>query len=111
MTILDKIIANTQIEVAERKTKTTVQQLEKSAHFDRKTYSLKEYLVLPEKSGIIAEIKKQSPSKGIINDKVSIEEVGQGYYSVGASAISVLTDFEFFGGKKEKKLLNLLKNL
>lgn len=101
MTILDKIIANTKIEVAERKAKISVQTLEKSAHFNRKTYSLKEYLVLPEKSGIIAEIKKQSPSKGIINDKVSIEEVGQGYYSVGASAISVLTDFEFFGGKME----------
>ncbi len=101
MTILDKIVANTEKEVAERKAKVATSTLENSAYFERDTYSLKDYLVLPEKSGIIAEVKKQSPSKGIINDKVTVEEVGQGYFEVGASAISVLTDLEFFGGKME----------
>ncbi|MCP4521419.1 MAG: indole-3-glycerol phosphate synthase TrpC [Cytophagales bacterium] len=101
MTILDKIVANTEKEVAERKAQVATSTLENSAYFERETYSLKDYLVLPEKSGIIAEVKKQSPSKGIINDKVTVEEVGQGYFEAGASAISVLTDLEFFGGKME----------
>jgi indole-3-glycerol phosphate synthase len=51
-----------------------------------------------DKSGIIAEIKKQSPSKGIINKYVNIEKTSIGYIQAGASAISVLTDKTFFGG-------------
>ena len=101
MNILDKIIANTTKEVAERKKTTRVSELESSAFFNEETYSLSNYLVKEGKSGIIAEIKKQSPSKGVINDKVTVEEVGEGYYKAGASAISVLTDYEFFGGKME----------
>jgi indole-3-glycerol phosphate synthase len=101
MNILDKIVANTRKEVEQRKLQVSIQELENSPLFGRSTYSMSEFLVHPEKSGIIAEIKKQSPSKGIINDKVSVEEVGIGYEKAGASAISVLTDMEFFGGKME----------
>lgn len=101
MTILDEIIANTQKEVAERKANTSISELEKSIYFGREALSLADFLRKPEKSGIIAEIKKQSPSKGVINDKVSIEEVGAGYAAAGASAISVLTDHKYFGGKSE----------
>ena len=101
MNILDKIVANTRKEVEQRKLQVSIQELENSPLFGRSTYSMSELLVHPEKSGIIAEIKKQSPSKGIINDKVSVKEVGIGYEKAGASAISVLTDMEFFGGKME----------
>ena len=101
MNILDKIVANTRQEVEQRKQQASIQELEKSPLFGRETYSMSEFLVDPSKSGIIAEIKKQSPSKGIINDKVSVVEVGIGYEKAGASAISVLTDREFFGGKME----------
>lgn len=101
MNILDKIIANTRQEVEARKAQTAVSTLEQSSLFKREKHSISEFLVRPDKSGIIAEIKKQSPSKGIINDKVSIEEVGKGYAANGASAISVLTDLQFFGGKME----------
>jgi indole-3-glycerol phosphate synthase len=101
MNILDKIVANTRKEVEQRKLQVSIQQLQKNPLFGRSTFSMSEFLVHPEKSGIIAEIKKQSPSKGIINDKVSVEEVGIGYAKAGASAISVLTDMEFFGGKME----------
>lgn len=101
MTILDEIIANTKKEVAERKQLVSIADLEKSVLYDRELLSLSEYITRSDKSGIIAEIKKQSPSKGVINDKVSVEEVGEGYCKAGASAISVLTDLKYFGGKNE----------
>lgn len=101
MNVLDRIVANTTKEVAERKAQVAIQTLESSKYFDRKCYSMHASLVDETKSGIIAEIKKQSPSKGVINADVTIEEVGVGYAKYGASAISVLTDFEFFGGKME----------
>lgn len=99
--VLDKIVANTKIEVAARKQQVTIADLEKKKAFDRTPYVLKDFIRDETKSGIIAEIKKKSPSKGIINDKISVEEVGVGYEAAGASAISVLTDFEYFGGKME----------
>lgn len=101
MNILDKIVANTTKEVAERKKNTSVSELEITPFFSSECYKVTDFLVDPNKSGIIAEIKKQSPSKGIINDSISVEEVGIGYEKSGASAISVLTDLEFFGGKME----------
>ena len=52
----------------------------------------------PNSTGIIAEFKRQSPSKGIINDKATIEEVTQGYLDANVAAQSILTDTSFFGG-------------
>lgn len=101
MSILGKIIANTAQEVAERKKSVSNKQLEQQSMFGRTCYSFRDYLLAPEKSGIIAEIKKQSPSKGIINDKISVPDVAEAYRNANASAISVLTDFVFFGGKME----------
>lgn len=101
MNILDKIVANTANEVRERKQLVSVANLEAVIWFDRTPLSLKEFVLDPLKSGIIAEVKKKSPSKGVINDKVSVVEAATGYENAGASAISVLTDFEFFGGKME----------
>ena len=101
MSILDKINKNTLKEVEERKAKVTVAELEASKYFERETYSLKNSLLNSENFGIISEVKMKSPSKGIINENVTPEEVGEGYFKVGASAISVLTDYEYFGGKME----------
>ncbi len=101
MTILDEIIANTAKEVEERKKAVSIADLEKAPLFDRRLLSLADFIRREDKSGIIAEIKKQSPSKGVINDKVSVTEVGEGYEASGASAISVLTDFKYFGGRSE----------
>ena len=99
MNILDKIIENKKKEVAESKSVISVSQLKDSEFFSRKTFSLKE--TIKTKSGIIAEFKRKSPSKGIINDKASPLEVVSAYENFGASAVSVLTDSEFFGGKFE----------
>lgn len=99
MNILDKIIQAKKREISDSKSKISLQQLKDSEFFERKTYSLKE--TLKSKSGIIAEFKRKSPSKGIINDKVSPLEVVSVYENFGASGISILTDKNFFGGNFE----------
>ncbi|KAA9041280.1 indole-3-glycerol phosphate synthase TrpC [Ginsengibacter hankyongi] len=98
MNILDTIIAKKKIEVAERKRNKSISELENGRFFRNETLSFKEYLLREDKTGIIAEYKRKSPSKGIINDRTSVTEVTTAYAKYGASAISVLTDEEFFGG-------------
>lgn len=101
MNILDKIVARKKEEVASAKAKTSLKELELFPAFSRATYSLKTFLTDPNKSGIIAEFKRKSPSKGVINDKVTVEEVTTGYAQAGASALSVLTDHDFFMGHED----------
>ncbi|REC55532.1 indole-3-glycerol phosphate synthase TrpC [Chryseobacterium piscium] len=96
MNILDKIIERKKQEIKDSKSKVSVAQLKDSKFFGRKTFSLKE--TLESKSGIIAEFKRQSPSKGIINNQISTLEVASAYEKFGASGISILTDKDFFGG-------------
>lgn len=96
MNILDTIIERKKQEILDSKSKISLQQLKDSEFFGRTTYSLKE--TIASKSGIIAEFKRKSPSKGIINDKVSPLEVVSEYEKFGASAVSILTDQDFFGG-------------
>ncbi len=98
MNILDKIVAQKQIEVAARKLQTPVAVLEQMKYFSAETLSLYSFLLDPTKTGIIAEYKRKSPSKGVINDQATVEEVTMAYAKYGASGISVLTDTEFFGG-------------
>jgi indole-3-glycerol phosphate synthase len=99
MTILDKIVLQKKEVVAQAKVQVSVAQLEASELFARTPYSFREFLLDPARTGIIAEFKRRSPSKGIINDRVSVEDVTTAYAAAGASAISVLTDTEFFMGK------------
>ncbi|PIF45088.1 indole-3-glycerol phosphate synthase [Chryseobacterium sp. 52] len=96
MTILDTIIERKKEEIAVSKTKISIDHLKNSEFFGRKTFSLKDSV--KNKSGIIAEFKRKSPSKGVINDKVSPLEVAAAYENFGASGISILTDRDFFGG-------------
>lgn len=98
MTILDKIVERKKAEVSVAKTKTSLKQLEQYPLFSRACYSLKESVEDPQRTGIIAEYKRASPSKGIINDSATVQDVVKGYQDAGASAISVLTDQDFFHG-------------
>ena len=98
MNILEKIISYKQKEVARKKRQRPIAELEKERFFKRPTLSLKKSLLEEKKTGIIAEYKRKSPSKGIINDRDSVEAVTRAYFGYGASGISVLTDLEFFGG-------------
>ncbi len=101
MSILDTIKKHKIQEIAVRKAIQPVRLLEESKFFDRKCLSLKSVLSNPEASGIIAEFKRRSPSKGDINKNAQAEEITSGYIRAGASALSVLTDENFFGAKKE----------
>ena len=101
MNILDKIISQKQKEVAERKSLYPVKLLERSTFFNSPSVSFRKYLLREDKVGIIAEFKRKSPSKGMINKYADVERTSIGYMQAGASALSILTDTEFFGGKKE----------
>ena len=101
MNILDEIVLHKRNEVNDQKKLVPTKELEKGSYFETPTYSLREYIRRADKSGIIAEFKRSSPSKGVINADASVEQTTRGYVSAGASALSVLTDQKFFGGKKE----------
>lgn len=100
-TILDQIILAKRNEIVERKSLYPNKLLEKSIYYETTPLSLKKYLCRPELSGIIAEFKRKSPSKGDINPYAEVERTTIGYMQSGASALSVLTDQTFFGGKNQ----------
>ncbi len=101
MNILEEIIAYKKEEIEQRKELYPVKLLEKSIHYEAPVVSLKKYLLREDKCGIIAEIKRKSPSKGLINPHVSIERTSIGYMQAGASALSILTDEKYFGGSND----------
>ncbi len=99
MDILSEINNNKKEEVFKRKKNVSIKELEESEFFERKCFSATESI--SKGSGIIAEYKRKSPSKGIINDKLEVEEVSEAYVKAGVSALSILTDYNYFGGKNE----------
>jgi len=96
--ILDTIIAKKKVEVDERKRSKSIAELENGPFFKNKVLDFKEYLLKEDKTGIIAEYKRRSPSKGIINSSATVKEVTNAYTQYGASGLSILTDEDFFGG-------------
>ncbi|MDR2233209.1 MAG: indole-3-glycerol phosphate synthase TrpC [Tannerella sp.] len=99
MDILETIISHKRKEVAERKESLPLDKLLKTRElqFERKTNSMLGALKRSP-SGIIAEFKRKSPSKGWLFPDAKVEEIVPAYESGGASVCSVLTDYEFFGG-------------
>ena len=98
MTILEEIVKTKKEEVARQKKHTSTGQLEKYPLFKRNCNSLKASLLRENSSGIIAEFKQKSPSKGEINFGVKVEDVTRQYVEAGAAGLSVLTDFQYFEG-------------
>jgi indole-3-glycerol phosphate synthase len=96
---LDQIVSSTRGKVAERKRLSDVREMEKRAgqYVPR---GFRRALVEKSRTGVavIAELKKASPSKGLIRAKFSAEELAQELEAAGAAALSVLTDEEFFQG-------------
>ncbi|HEY4875022.1 MAG TPA: indole-3-glycerol phosphate synthase TrpC [Puia sp.] len=101
MNILETIIEEKKSEVRNKKLEMSVSDLEKTDFFKRETLSLMKFLPDETRTGIIAEFKKKSPSKGIINGNANVVEITLAYTKNGASALSVLTDEKFFGGSSD----------
>ncbi len=96
--MIDQIIAYKKREVKNRKSDWPVRRLEASELFDTSPVSLRQQIISAGETGVIAEFKRKSPSKGVINANALLEQVTRGYINAGASALSVLTDEKFFGG-------------
>ncbi len=103
MDILTKIITDKRIEVNLRKQLVPTKQLEQSILFERKSISLAQRLKTST-SGIIAEHKRRSPSKQVINQDLNIFDVAKGYENAGVCGMSVLTDGKYFGGSLDDLL-------
>ncbi len=101
MSILDEIIAYKITEVAQRKELKPLKLLENSIYFNTPVVSMKAYLQRADKVGVIAEIKRKSPGAGMINEFIDVEQLSIGYMQAGASALSVLSDTNYFGGTNE----------
>jgi indole-3-glycerol phosphate synthase len=104
MNILDTIVAAKRKEVEEQKKRVLLEELSVQLMSPKQVYSLKEKLIDTQGSGIIAEFKRKSPSKGIINNDALVTEVTSAYCKHGAAGISVLTDQSFFGGTMDDLL-------
>ncbi|MDP4206367.1 MAG: indole-3-glycerol phosphate synthase TrpC [Bacteroidota bacterium] len=112
MNILENIMVHKRKEVAIRRTLTSEKELLNYPYSQSEIPSFTASILNPERSGIIAEYKRESPSKGTINQSSSLVEVIPAYDEAGASAISVLTDSRFFGGNiydlvRARKLTNI----
>lgn len=99
--ILKQIVANKKREVEQNKKLVTTAMMEQSVYFKNPVVSLKKYLQDPQRSGIIAEIKRKAPSASDLNVKTPIEDLSIKYMQAGASALSVLTDRSYFGGSNQ----------
>ncbi len=101
MNTLQEIVEYKRKEIEDKNSLYPVKLLEKSIYFKSPCVSFKKYLLRDDLTGIIAEFKRKSPSKGFINKYADVEKTTIGYMQSGASALSVLTDTNFFGGRNE----------
>ena len=99
--MLNTIVENRRKQVARNKELFPVKLLESSIYFDSDCVSLEQYITREDKSGIIAEFKRKSPAKGIINQYADVLETTIAYMQAGASALSVLTEPDYFMGKDQ----------
>lgn len=104
MNILDRIVADKRVEVSLKMGLVSISYLEASGLFERSCTSMSK-AVARSKSGIIAEHKRRSPSRDVINNSLKLPAVVTGYTNAGVSGISVLTDGPYFGGALEDLLL------
>jgi indole-3-glycerol phosphate synthase len=98
MNILDQIVRHKRTEVEKRKSQLSITELVKKLRNARQVLSMRESLLDNTKTGIIAEFKRKSPSKGVFNANADVIAITRAYTEHGASGLSVLTDEQFFGG-------------
>ncbi|MDV3438651.1 indole-3-glycerol phosphate synthase TrpC [Pseudomonas otitidis] len=103
-TVLEKILARKAEEVAERRARTSLSQLEalaRSADAPRGFAWALQDKVARREPAVIAEVKKASPSKGVIRENFVPAQIARSYQDGGATCLSVLTDVDFFLGADE----------
>ncbi|MDZ4742734.1 MAG: indole-3-glycerol phosphate synthase TrpC [Verrucomicrobiota bacterium] len=98
MNILQEIIDYKKGFVEEAKRQRSLIALQKEAALPRRKYNFKGTLKKPGKIALIAEVKKASPSAGLIRADFNHTQIAEDYFVAGASAISVLTDEKYFQG-------------
>lgn len=106
MNILDKIVEVKKEEVKKLRNKFSRIDFESMEFFNSPCLSFIERLRTSGEISIIAEIKKASPSKGIIKNNFNHLKIAEDYFKAGANAVSVLTDEKFFMGS-----INYLKEI
>ena len=102
--ILNRILARKQQEIADRRQSTSVDDLQQRAQEaspPRGFVSALTRSVARGEAAVIAEIKKASPSKGVIRENFDVAEIAGSYEAGGASCLSVLTDQDFFQGHED----------
>lgn len=104
MNILDRIVVDKKKEVAQRKSLFPTSYWEQSPLFERPCESLATHLI-DKGIGILAEHKRRSPSKAVINQSESVTDIVKAYTQAGAAGISVLTDSKYFGGSLDDLVL------
>ena len=97
-TILEQIVEKTTEDLSKRKQKVSFNDFNSFEGFEKENISFKQALVGDNAVSIISEVKKASPSKGIIRPDFNPVDIALSYEEGGASAISVLTDQPFFQG-------------
>ena len=99
MTILDEILEHKRLEVDEAKARRDPARLALEAKAcSRAPIGFREALRSAPGVSLIAEIKRRSPSKGLIREDFDAVAIARAYAAAGATCISVLTDQHFFGG-------------
>lgn len=96
--ILEEIVEQTAYDLKKRKKKISFKDLESMELYEKDSKNFKEALCLQDDVSIIAEIKKASPSKGLIRKDFDPQRIAAQYQEGGASALSVLTDEPAFKG-------------
>lgn len=106
MTFLKEILDEKKTEVSKLKGYYTLSSFREMEFFEKNTISLNRSLENDKAISIIAEIKKGSPSKGIIRENFDHNSIAKTYFESGADAVSVITDVNFFKGS-----INYLKDI
>lgn len=99
--ILDDIVAHKRLEVATRRRAAPVPALRRLTHHAAPRRGFREALRRAPGPAVIAELKRASPSRGVIRSAYDPVAIARGYAAAGARALSVLTDERFFGGSLE----------
>jgi len=112
MSILQKIVANTRANLAHKKVELPLEKIQSSLENLKLPRGKFKDHISSKDEAIIAEIKKASPSAGVIKEDFDPTKIAMEYESFGASALSILTEEDFFMGsveylKEVKKITSL----